>query len=61
MAKILIVDDDPKLRAMLQRTLTYEGFSVMTAGDGRAGLEQMAAHCPDLVVLDWLMPEMNGL
>ncbi len=61
MSKILIVDDDPKLLAMLQRTLTYEGFFVVTASDGRAGLQQIAAQHPDLVVLDWLMPQMNGI
>lgn len=61
MAKILIVDDDPKLLAMLQRTLTYEGFFVVTASDGKAGLQQIVAHRPDLVVLDWLMPGMNGI
>ena len=61
MAKILIVDDDPKLLTMLQRTLTYEGFCVVTASDGKMGLEQIAAHRPDLVVLDWLMPELNGI
>jgi two-component system response regulator MprA len=61
MAKILIVDDDPKLLAMLQRTLTYEGYLIITASNGKLGLEQIALHRPDLVVLDWLMPEMNGL
>jgi len=61
MAKILIVDDDPKLLAMLQRTLTYEGYFVVTASDGKIGLQQISAHHPDLVVLDWLMPGMNGI
>ena len=61
MAKILIVDDDPKLLAMLQRTLTYEGFFVVTASDGKSGLQQIATHRPDLVVLDWLMPGLNGI
>ena len=61
MTKILIVDDDPKLLTMLQRTLTYEGFFVVTASDGKAGLQQIAAQRPDLIVLDWLMPELNGI
>ncbi len=61
MTKILVVDDDPRLLAMLRRTLTYEGFFVVTAADGKAGLQQIAAQHPDLVVLDWLMPELNGI
>lgn len=61
MAKILVVDDDPKLLAMLQRTLTYEGFFIVTATDGKSGLQQIAAQRPDLVVLDWLMPGLNGI
>lgn len=61
MVKILVVDDDPKLLAMLQRTLTYEGFFVVTANDGKAGLQQIAAQRPDLVVLDWMMPGLSGI
>jgi two-component system, OmpR family, response regulator MprA len=61
MAKILIVDDDPKLLAMLQRTLTYEGFFVVTSSDGEAGLQEIAVQHPDLVVLDWLMPKLDGI
>jgi two-component system response regulator MprA len=61
MATILVVDDDPKLLNMLQRTLTYEGFCVVTAADGNAALAQVQAHRPDLIVLDWLMPELDGI
>lgn len=61
MATILIVDDDPKLLNMLRRTLAYEGFHVLTATDGNAALAQAQAHRPDVIVLDWMMPGLNGL
>ena len=61
MATVLIVDDDPRLLKMLRRTLTYEGLNVVTAADGQEGLDQVHAHRPDLIILDWLMPEMDGI
>ena len=61
MAIILAVDDDQKLLNMLRRTLSYEGFQVLTAPDGKAALAQTLAHQPDVIVLDWMMPEPNGL
>jgi len=61
MATILIVDDDQKLLAMLRRTLSYEGFRVVTASDGREALEQVEAQRPDVIVLDWLMPGLSGI
>ena len=61
MPTILIVDDDERLLRMLQRTLLYEGLDVLTATDGRAALEQQAAHQPDVIVLDWMMPELDGI
>ncbi|MBE9507353.1 MAG: response regulator transcription factor, partial [Chloroflexi bacterium] len=61
MVTVLIVDDDRKLLKMLHRTLTYEGFRVVTATDGREALAQVEAHQPDIIVLDWLMPGLNGL
>jgi two-component system response regulator MprA len=61
MATILIVDDDAKLLKMLQRTLTYEGFRVLSATNGHEALSMTQAHRPDVVVLDWLMPGMDGL
>jgi two-component system, OmpR family, response regulator MprA len=60
-ATILIVDDDQKLLKMLQRTLTYEGFRVLTASNGYEALAEIQSHRPDAVVLDWLMPGMDGL
>ncbi len=61
MTTVLVVDDDPKLLNMLRRTLTYEGFHVLTAPDGNAALAQAQAHRPDVVVLDWLMPGLDGI
>jgi two-component system response regulator MprA len=61
MATVLIVDDDPKLLKMLQRTLAYEGFHVLSASDGNEALSEVQAHRPDVVVLDWLLPGFDGL
>lgn len=61
MATILVIDDNQKLLDMLRRTLTYEGFVVLTAGTGRAALETMGSQQPDLLVLDWLMPDLDGI
>lgn len=61
MAKVLVVDDDPKLLNMLRRTLMYEGFQVTTATDGNAALAEIQTHRPDVIVLDWLMPSLNGI
>ena len=61
MANVLIVDDDPKLLNMLRRTLMYEGFHVSTAGDGNAAMAEAQSHRPDVIVLDWLMPGLDGI
>lgn len=61
MARVLVVDDDPKLLNMLRRTLVYEGFQVSTAPDGNAALAEMQAHRPDVIVLDWMMPGLDGI
>ena len=61
MTTILIVDDDRKITDMLRRTLSYEGYRVVTAADGEEALVKAQAERPDLVVLDWLMPRLNGL
>jgi len=61
MAKVLVVDDDPKLLNMLRRTLMYEGFQVLSAPDGNAALAEVQAHRPDVIVLDWMMPGLSGI
>lgn len=61
MPTVLIVDDDLKLLKMLQRTLTYENLNVLTASSGLEALPLVREHQPDLIILDWLMPKMDGL
>ncbi len=61
MTTILIADDDRGITEMLRRTLMYEGYQVVTAATGCEALVQAAAHRPDLVVLDWMMPDLDGL
>ncbi|MPZ15876.1 MAG: response regulator [Chloroflexi bacterium] len=60
-ANILVVDDDPKITDLLRRALALEGYSVQTAASGTTALEHARAHEPDLVILDILMPGMDGL
>jgi len=61
MPSVLIVDDDPKLLKMLQRTLTYEGLSVFTATNGLEALPLVHSQQPDMIIVDWMMPKMDGL
>ena len=61
MTTVLVVDDDEKLLKMIRRTLVYEGFQVVTAVNGTDALTQLADKMPDLIVLDWMMPQLNGL
>jgi len=59
--KILVVDDEPAVRDALERALRAHGYGVSTAVDGEDGLEHLASDAPDLVVLDILMPRLDGL
>jgi len=59
--RALIVEDDPEVRAALSRALTFEGYEVSTATDGGRGLEEIAKSPPDVVVLDVMMPFVDGL
>ncbi len=61
MPTVLVVDDDPKLLKMLQRTLTYENLNVLTASSGLEALTIINAHKPDLLIVDWMMPKMDGV
>ncbi len=60
-ATILAVDDDPKLLEMIRRTLVLEGFRVVTASHGAQALDAIRDHTPDVIVLDWLMPGLDGV
>jgi DNA-binding NtrC family response regulator len=59
--KILIVDDEPSNRNILSQELTHEGYSVVTAGDGREALRKVESSRPDLIILDYMMPDLSGL
>jgi DNA-binding response OmpR family regulator len=61
MKTILVVDDEPRLVAILEAYLKQEGFRVVTAGDGRQAAEAARREKPDLIVLDIMMPEVDGL
>ena len=58
--RVLIVDDDPEVRRVLARMLQPEGYEVYEAGDGEEGLAQAEVHRPDVILLDVLMPNLNG-
>ncbi|AJC56714.1 response regulator transcription factor [Streptomyces sp. 769] len=60
-ARILIVDDEPAVREALQRSLAFEGYGTEAAVDGLDAVEKVAAYDPELIVLDVLMPRMDGL
>ena len=60
-APVLVVDDDPKIVALVRTYLEREGFPVVTAADGRAALAAVAASQPRLIVLDIMLPELDGL
>jgi len=57
---LLVIDDDRELCAMLAEYLAPEGFTALTAGTGKEGLEQLARAAVDLVVLDVMLPELSG-
>lgn len=60
MHSVLIVDDDPHIRAVVRFALARDGFAVSEAADGAAGLAAFRAEAPDLLILDVTMPEMDG-
>lgn len=61
MAKILIVEDDPLISRMYQKIFTFEGYEVLMARDGEEGLDKAKTSKPTLILLDVMMPKMNGL
>ncbi|MBI4687257.1 MAG: response regulator transcription factor [Nitrospirae bacterium] len=61
MYKILIVDDDIGLQSVLSDTVNAEGYSAITAGNGKDALNEFRRHSPDLILLDVKMPGMDGL
>lgn len=60
MAKILVIDDNPSIVKLLARSLTLEGYDVVSANDGEDALNKFAKEKPDLVLLDLMLPGLNG-
>src|SRR5947207_393485 len=61
MTRVLIADDDADIRELVEFKLAAAGFEVDAVGDGQAALDQVRADPPDVVVLDLMMPRLNGL
>lgn len=59
--RILVVDDDPRLLHIVAMYLGIEGYDVASASNGEEGLKQVEAHRPELVILDIMMPGMDGV
>lgn len=59
--RILAVDDERHIVRLIQVNLERAGYEVVTANDGAQALEIVAADRPDLIVLDWMMPQLNGM
>ncbi|MEA2452040.1 MAG: hypothetical protein QOG04_750 [Actinomycetota bacterium] len=59
--KILIADDEPALRSLLKTNLSFEGFETLTAANGEEALRVIREEAPDVVLLDVMMPVMDGL
>jgi two-component system response regulator MprA len=61
MGRVLVVDDEPAVRESIERALRHDGFEVTVAADGREAIRRMAVVRPDVVLLDVLMPQIDGL
>ncbi len=60
-ARVLVIEDENRISQFLQRGLTYENYRVDVAGDGPAGLSLARENPPDIVILDWMLPGLDGL
>ncbi len=59
--RLLVAEDDPEIRQALDRILTYEGYDVLTVNDGAAALEAIGTHQPEAILLDVMMPFVDGI
>ncbi len=59
--RILLVEDDPFFQRVLHKRLSADGYQVLTASDGREGMKAIVSFEPDLVLSDWMMPQVDGL
>ena len=60
MSQVMIIEDESDIAGLLAHCFACEGFQVITAGDGRTGLDLVHLHHPDLVILDLLLPGLSG-
>src|SRR3954447_24404890 len=60
-SRILVVEDDRRIAAFLDRALTYSGYTVQVAFDGTSGIELATRSSPDLFILDLMLPDMDGV
>lgn len=58
--RVLVIEDEPENRLLLEMILTTEGFEVVQAEDGESGLRQIDGWSPDIILLDVMMPDLNG-
>lgn len=58
--KVLVVDDEPDVLLLCRVNLEFEGYDVVEAADGQQAMEQVAEHRPDVILLDVMMPRMDG-
>lgn len=61
MSRILIVEDEPDVLLLLENRVRGAGHDVQSASDGERGLELALAESPDLIILDWMMPKLDGI
>src|SRR5579859_510066 len=61
MPRVLVVDDDERIAASVRRALVYEGYSVSLVGDGQAAVHMLRDDPPDLLILDLMLPGVDGL
>jgi two-component system, OmpR family, response regulator len=59
--RVLVVDDEPNIAELLMMALRYEGWDVRTAATGRDAVATAREHAPDVIVLDWMLPDVDGL
>jgi len=60
MESVLVIDDDEKITSLVRRSLAFAGYQVRTAADGEAGLKLLTEDTPDLIILDVMMPKLDG-
>jgi CheY-like chemotaxis protein len=61
MTTILVVDDEPSIVDTLSEILSFEGYQVSAASDGKEALQVLAASAPDVIIIDYMMPVLDGI